>query len=370
MMRLLTAVIVIVALVAAAEVAFRVYRLARYRSGYRGPWVGAPPKALAFQSHPYLRFVKRPHSDGLCPSNSLGYTGKREFSRAKPPNAIRIYCIGDSTTDRHDWRTGPDTSWPAQLEDLLTVRFPGIAIECINAAASGYTSAEFVAEFIFRGIDLDPDLVLVFPGVNDALTCQMIKGFRSDYSHVRMNRLWMLEMLDRIPKVPYLWTYQLARRWVMSRFGNLDSILWWVSAPPPWDTVEAVNPEAVRTFQRNIAALVAVAAASGRASALIKYEPDWQREPDRLYYLGVKERIAAVYFEQLLANNEALQEVARRLGCRCLDVGPFDSSHFSDTVHFNALGLAVMAQRVAVQIEPLVAQAAVSRGLAAVTGAS
>jgi len=304
-------------------------------------------------SHPYALYVKKPNRDGLYPSNSLGYAGKREVTKARQPNSVRIYCVGGSTVEDHDPAQGPDSSWPAKLQDLLAGRFPGTAIECINAGTAGYTSAESLAEFLFRGIDLAPDILLVYHNVNDAWTCQMLEGFKGDYSHARRHKPWKIGWVNRIPQVPVLWTYQLVWEWVTRRFGKANALLFWVS-DPPWRAAETFNPEAVRVFRRNIINLLAVADTWGCIPVLIKWECDWSAQflPS---YLKPRPGTVQSYFAYLRANNEALEQLATQLPhCHYLDVGPFTSDHFPDSIHFSAVGLEAMARRVADGIEPLI----------------
>ena len=111
------------------------------------------PKNLAFMSHPYALYVKRPNCDGWFPSNSLGYAGKREVSRERSRASVRIYCVGGSTTEAHDPKGGPDASWPGTLQDVLSERFPEVRIECINAGAAGPNLAP-TATYTDAGFDL------------------------------------------------------------------------------------------------------------------------------------------------------------------------------------------------------------------------
>jgi lysophospholipase L1-like esterase len=57
-------------------------------------------------------------------------------------------------------------------------------VRTVNAGASGYTSYETLANFAFRVLDLDPDMVLVYHGIND-LAARMVwppSAYRGDNS--------------------------------------------------------------------------------------------------------------------------------------------------------------------------------------------
>lgn len=335
------------------ECCLRLYRGYRRKSSVWGPWRLPSQKSLSFMGHPYALYVKKPNANGLYPSNSLGYAGKRELSPHRLPRSVRIYCVGGSTVEDHDPQQGPDASWPGKLQDQLAPRFPGFTIECINAGTAGYTSAESLAEFLFRGIDLQPDILLVYHNVNDAWTCQMVEGFKSDYSHARRQKSWSMGWVHRLPQVPYVWTYQLLRDWVTRRFGKANALMFWV-ADPPWQAAQAFDASAVRAFERNITNLVHLAHHWGCAPVLVKWECDWAVRflPS---YLDDRPENTDLYFRYLHANNEVLANLAQRVDyCHYLDVGPFEPHHFSDTIHFSPQGLDAIACRLAQGIEPLV----------------
>jgi lysophospholipase L1-like esterase len=262
----------------------------------------------------------------------------------------------------HDSSLGPDSSWPGRVQDILASCFPGVRIECINAATAGYTSAESLSEFLFRGIDLQPDILLVYHNVNDAWTCQMVDRFKSDYSHARTHKPWNVGWINRIPQIPFLVTYQLTRDWVMKRYGKANALIYWIS-DPPWKTVHSFDEKAVRAFKRNIVNLVSVAQAWSCVPVLIKWECDWEARRLPPYLENSDETINA-YFDYLRANNRVLEEIAAAFrDCHYLEVGPFEPHHFTDAMHFSSLGLQAMTERVADKLEPIVRSVLEEKGI-------
>lgn len=96
----------------------------------------------------------------------------------KPPGAIRIVCLGDSVTFGFrvpvvwpDKPTEYDPAWlpyPMLLEKELRAANPNRPIEVITMAVPGYTSHQGLA-WLQRDIDkLEPDLLTVSFGWNDA----------------------------------------------------------------------------------------------------------------------------------------------------------------------------------------------------------
>src|SRR5262249_36875594 len=61
-------------------------------------------------------------------------------------------------------------------------RYPGRAIEVVNAGADGYTSADSLIALALRGLALAPDVVVVYDAIND-LRADAYAGFRPDYAH-------------------------------------------------------------------------------------------------------------------------------------------------------------------------------------------
>jgi len=147
------------------------------------------PQSTRFEPHPYIPYIPRrgyatghPGQGRWARHNSLGYRGE-ELTRDKPPGTFRIVCLGGSSTYGHG-PTGNHTTWPAQLEALLDERYDGLDVQVVNAGASGYFSYESLANMAFRLIDLEPDLFLVYHGINDARTWQW-PGIQPDASHAR-----------------------------------------------------------------------------------------------------------------------------------------------------------------------------------------
>jgi len=342
----------LLAVAVTVEIAARTYRSARHGLAWHSSLPLPSPRVLSFDSHPYALYVLKPQGDGLWPSNELGYAGKRDIVRARVPNSVRIYCVGGSTVQCHDPASGPDSSWPGRLQDLLAERFAGTRIECINAGVAGYTSAESLSEFLFRGIDLQPDIVLVYHNVNDAWTCQMVDGFKPDYSHARRHKPWTVGWINRLPQVPWLVSYQTLRDRLTRWFGKANALVYWFS-DPPWKSVHAFNPEAVKPFRRNITNLVRVAQSAQAVPVLLRWECDWsaRRLPP---HLEEHPDATDAYFAFLEANNVALAQIAQECDCPHMTVGPFAPDHFVDTIHFSPLGLQEMARRVADQLEPIV----------------
>lgn len=356
----------IIALIVVLEAVWRVQKLIRTRKLVWAHPVEGSDKPTIFTSHPYSLYCKRPKMRGRYPSNSLGYAGVREYSVEKPENTLRVFVVGGSTAEDHDPEIGPNSSWPAQLEDILQERLDGVNVEVVNAGLSGYSSAESLADYIFRGQELNPDVLLIYHNVNDALTIQMADGFKPDYSHVRQAKSWERPWVHSIPRLRFFMAYEFLRYQLISAFGMPNTILERISSPP-WNSVEPFDPERVRVFKRNISSMVNVACGRGCKPIIIQWECPWETDgvyPWAGYMLGDPQEIGRKYFKYIRGNNKALAEIGKEVpSASFLEVGPFERELFmADTLHFTGEGLKHMAEGVADAIEPILVECREGKG--------
>jgi hypothetical protein len=110
---------------------------------------------------PYVSYVPAPDYAG---HNALGYRGA-EIDIPKPAGIFRILALGGSTT--YSTSTDAEHAYPALLQTILRDEYGYTNIEVINGGGSGYTTWEIVANFQFRGLELEPDLILYYEAVND-----------------------------------------------------------------------------------------------------------------------------------------------------------------------------------------------------------
>lgn len=347
------------------EIALRIFIVGEFKYGWKSGINQrllqnfSKPKMASFKGHPYALYVKIPDAGGLYPSNNLGYTGKRPVSIKKSSGKVRIYVVGGSTVEGIDPAQGPDSHWPAKVQDLLNERFKGEVTEVINAGAAAYTSAESFSEFAFRGIDLNPDILLIYHNVNDVGSIQMTDGFKSDYSHIRVQKPWKLSWAHSLPNLRFILTYQLIRNSIIGRFGTTNALMFQISNPP-WKSTEDFDEDRVRVFKRNIRNMIAVAQINFVKPIIVKWECDWGSDWVPAELTGSpKAVLLRKLIRYLEANNRALQELAAEHNLPFIDVGPFAPDCFSDHVHFNAKGLDEMASRISRQIYPFIKDMAV-----------
>jgi len=295
------------------------------------------PKALNFKPHPYCLYVKRENNTGVYPSNSHGFVGSTEIEIKKRVGVLRLYFAGGSTTEEIDELHGPNSHWPALYTRLLTEKFKSKQFECLNAACAGYTSAESLSDFVYRGVDFSPDYLFIYHNINDVWTVQMLKEFSSDYACARLPGKLRMPWLGKTPQIPASFTYQLIRRRLLSNFMHKGLI--YSIAQPPWELIDSFDESRLRPFKRNISSLASSALNRGCTPVILK----WEHDPTTLFtsslYLGDPVSYRKVYERFIKENNEILREVAKEYNIDFVDIGPFNTKFFqSDGMHFNRIG--------------------------------
>ncbi len=119
--------------------------------------------------HPGLVYEPVPGASGTgwntaIEINSAGFRD-REFARPKPPRTLRIAAIGDSLTFGNGVQL--EATYPKVLERLLAEP-GGPRIEVLNLGVAGYDAAEAVHFLEARGLEHEPDLVVLGYCINDA----------------------------------------------------------------------------------------------------------------------------------------------------------------------------------------------------------
>ena len=139
------------------------------RIAYGAFWGEDRPKGL-YQSRTGERPQLKPGAElnGLLYQvsiNSLGFRGP-ELQSSKPPNGLRIWCIGGSTTF-DIFSSNDESTWPAQTRQHLQFRFPDLVVEELNAGIPGEVLEGNLSDFERLQAQVRPDYVIIYHGPND-----------------------------------------------------------------------------------------------------------------------------------------------------------------------------------------------------------
>jgi len=352
--RLAVALAAAIAVLALAEAGLRVRARSQgipFEEAWRR-YTGRGVTDPVYVAHPYLGRAHRPSfefryrseifdREVLWRFNSFGYRGP-EIEIPKPPGRVRVLCVGGSTT--FGGENPEEATYPALLQAALRERSPEADIEVVNAGVAGYTSVESVVDFALRGLDLEPDLVILYHGVND-VPAALTPRFKSDYSH------WTpphRRVPGGVPTLPERSLLLLTVRWKLERPAAAEADAPLLEAPPP---------EAIAAFERNTRT-VARLAKSRRARVVlpsfaerIHLYPDLASE--KPLYAGKAHPSAEAFRRTIAAFNEVLRRVAEEESALHPDLQallPDSKDAFLDWMHLTDAGNAAMAALLAAAI--------------------
>lgn len=303
-----------------------------------------------FRPHRHLGFALMPgYRAGANRHNTLGFRGD-EIEVQKRAGVQRIACCGGSTMYGEgiaDYRLAA----PFLLEQLL--RGHGGEVEVINAGCPGWTSLEALIDFETRLLDLLPDHVVVYHGINDVLPRLVWPhaACRGDWSG------WLCR--EQHPADAPLWQHSTLARIVAVSRGALEphgSLLRIVGEVPssshsfefrtqrkdgtypsgifrdvPIEQMLAANPPG--HFERNLRNLLAVARAHGVRAVLCTFA--YSKEFPAEALIG-----HAALQQAIDATNAIVRRLGAEHGAPVLDLGPQLTAKelFTDGVHFTAAG--------------------------------
>ena len=294
---------------------------------------------LFYKPHPYLFRVPRSNlSLKGQTTNAHGFRG-RPFDMPKPGGTFRILALGGSAVWNPYVKTTEDT-WAAKLEDKLNASMKAegrpLRIEVINGGVPGYTSAESLLNFVFRGQQIQPDAVVVYQGYNDYKP-NRFPGFVPDYSHWRGKDHSAMRQLARVNRI--IWYISRGRTLLMAELT---------------ERFDTVAPEGIAAFAHNIERIAVLARHAGAQPIFATYgasvtNENVKSEPNR--FLRLKRSlwrltIPVGFQDAHVKYNDAVRDLGRRIDVPVVPVAegvPPDFDHYADHVHFTAQGTDVVA---------------------------
>lgn len=311
-------------------------------------------KAPRYVPHPYMLYTLNRSwvsVDGLTRHNALGFRG-RDIGPEKPPGALRVVCMGESST----YCTGitdDDATYPARLQAALAAALPDRAVEVVNAGVGGYTSAENVLRCLFDVVPLQPDLVVYYYTHNDA-HARRYPQLSRDYRE--FSRSWF---------EPHGagGVFAALRRRAILALGDIGELVRRTEAyggRRPSLNVANNPPEA---FAANMAALGAIARDAG--ARLLFVNPNYRDLDLNDAADPTQPPSTNLAFRAVWEHRRIVEKLARRLGEGLVDLrgqipyaetrDGFPSPDYLDPVHFTPAG----AERAA----KIVAQAILAQNL-------
>lgn len=169
---------------------------------------GEPHPVRLYEAHPFLPYKLRPGLRvWLVPGrgsgrrieyriNSFGGRGDEPLV-PKPPGLVRIAALGGSTT--FSIFNSEEESWPKVLERRLDAdAAPGTRYEVLHFGMPKASSPYSLVVLATRVIQLRPDVVIVYHGIND-VSAWRFPGLLPDHSHVYADLRPVPAWVERVP---------------------------------------------------------------------------------------------------------------------------------------------------------------------------
>lgn len=248
--------------------------------------------------------------------NSEGFRSP-EFSTTKPPNTLRLVCLGDSWTFGHN--VDEDKAYPPRLADLLKESVPNLNIEVLNLGMLASTSHVGLEVLKRRALSLNPDIVLIGYSMNDAyLTGWHDKDLLAPKSHRFRIRKFITENSELYRLMTYLGQARKFERITMT--DHLKAITdpneqfyeSWVSAPVleanDYERFESRLRVTPADYEKNIKEMIRLVREYGAVPILLHNELR-SGSP----YQSALKRISAEEKVTLVDNCELLGEARRQI---------------------------------------------------------
>jgi lysophospholipase L1-like esterase len=333
------------------------------------------PVPVYMQPNPFLSSALRPGSDTRPTAdarvrvNRLGFRGD-EIAVRKPDGVFRIVALGGSTTfGYHNSIPSNDETWPTKLERALARRLPGRKIEVVNAGVPGYTLRNSLINFVSRVTWLEPDLVIVYHGVNDASAFRSREQIARSVIDADITRTHAIGLLERTLAHSYVFLdaryriRKIRRRLAAAPTAEAGSDVA-TAAPSPDEPL----PATLDAYERNLRNLVLTARAAGTDVVLVRQAlmpvPDCTSEPDPAGAdaAALRARIClqlATYYPHLGAKGLARtfdafaaiqRDLAHEFDLVWIDADaavPDTPEYHSDLCHFHPAGTTRVAEAIA-----------------------
>lgn len=315
-----------------------------------------PNMRLELRTEPGLPGM--PERDLVFSVNNLGFRGDA-LTRPKPSGEYRVFMVGGSTTEC--LYLDDAESLTRRLQEHLRANAPpGVTFTVYGAGKSGDRSFDHVAMIGQRIAHLEPDLIIVFAGINDLMAAMN----NVDYLMFPDQRVGRPSLSLRLRF--FATNFRLARL-VYYAFSRQDAEAitftsrYRLLAQEARRHPEMTTPPRtdVEPYQDNLRSIVGLARAQGASVVLMTQATTWNSTADpaamQWHWLtrgdGGERRHTEEHLDRAMESyNDAMRSVADELDVPLFDLAatiPKSLGYFYDDVHFNVNGAATTAKQLA-----------------------
>jgi lysophospholipase L1-like esterase len=257
---------------------------------------------------PYFNYGMNPQHEDV---NTMGYRGDL-VPLEKPEDTYRIVTLGGSTT--FGWHVDTADTWPQQLETVLRFDLGYENVEVVNLASLAYNSHGSVTNLFIRGVNFDPDLVIVYHGINDAFyrmanAPDCFNGPNPLFGMGGDVGIWQYSRTDLPPSTLYRWV-ALNQGWMTNPTGLIDRLRPTDLCDPAgllsYDQQVRVNT--AELFENNMRSLVGIATAHDSDILLSSFT--WNTDDDISEFGKSSPEITEPAAFAIAEQNAALERIA------------------------------------------------------------
>ncbi|MFP6605229.1 MAG: GDSL-type esterase/lipase family protein [Myxococcota bacterium] len=229
--------------------------------------------------------------------------GARGTPDSAAPDAITILCVGDSHT--YGLPLPSEQSYPAQLEARLSERHPGRVFQVVNLGIPGMNSGYLANRLERQMLQLRPQLVLVWVGVNNQWNVA-----ESEDSSGALRGLLLRSRLYRLASIA--WYTRTGYQYDPEQYGG-----WFEGEQPPSarrPPDEAQTRELAPGLTRDLARIVETTRSLDAPVVFLTYPMRKQRPLNRVieaagFEAGVPVLDAVRDFERAVADGHAIRSL-------------------------------------------------------------
>jgi len=306
-----------------------------------------------YRPHPYLNYMGNPDHvtpDGEKLHHEIGIRRTDVELTGKPDGVFRVVAVGGSTTFGL-YVPEARNVWPG-LAGLALAETFGSEVETVNAGIPNFSTFELIGFAALWLPELEPDLVLVHTGFNDAFTVGFPDEGGPDNTTFRHS--WSYRPLPGAVRTAMRVSHllrALGMGWLSRSGYEIGDMTPAMQHPIPPDDEVLQNLEGAtgKYFRRNLETLIVLIRHAGGEPVFVNMpiNPKFE-ETDNVYYGAVAEAVTR--------NNRIMSEIAERHGVTVVDLYSRmrDPEIYIDAAHVEKHGMMQKAQIVFDTIRPVV----------------
>jgi lysophospholipase L1-like esterase len=296
-------------------------------------------------------------------TNNAGFRGAA-LTRPKPHDEYRVFMVGGSTTE--DFYLDDTEALTFVLQGELNRSNGARQIRVYGAGKGGDMSADHLAMISQRIVHLEPDLIILFCGMNDLTAaihrldyCFFPERKRPGYSLLNLAAFAATEFqLSRYAYAPLRRIFRPSSREILETVTERSTYRAKVQVRKRAPVARERPRTDLPSYEENLKSIIGIARANGIALALVTQASSWNSKVDGgmadWHWMTYRHNVNVSYPEEWMdAALESYNGVMRRLGQES-GVPVFDLANaigksrefFYDDCHFNVAG----ARRAAEQL--------------------